>query len=411
MQVLPSNAPSRADLAAALRPPPSPADRARAADLMQRARTQMVLRQPFFASLVLQRPLIESYAIPTAGADARGRIYYNPSWIAGEEVGTVNKAIFLLAHEVMHVALQHCHESVVGDRDPGAANDAQDKVINEILIKEKVGEFIEGGSRHPGAENMMWQDLYIEPPKDDGGGGGGGQKPGPGIGRDVIPCPDGEPSPAEESMLREEMKSEVAAAAAAARKQGKLPANLARLVEELLTVKTPWHTILERFFTGFVLSDYSWKRPNRRFIGNNLYLPSLGREPRMGRVGFIGDTSGSIGPNEINAFNAHFNRIVETCLPEEVVILSVDAKVAGVQRFEPDAFPVRWEPKGGGGTDMRVGWDWFANSGEEYDCIVCLTDGYTPWPDSVPFPSIVLSTTDQVAPEAVGETIRFEVDA
>ena len=49
--------------------------------MVSKAKANLVLQHPFFASLVLQRPLIETFGIPTAGADARGRIYYNPKFM------------------------------------------------------------------------------------------------------------------------------------------------------------------------------------------------------------------------------------------------------------------------------------------------------------------------------------------
>lgn len=387
--------------------PPAPLTKAeldKARKMLTLAKAQLVLKQPFFASLVLQRPLIETEQVPTAGADARGRIYVNPRFLLDKSVGTVERMMFLLGHETLHIAFEHCHKETMGSRDPGACNIAMDKVINELLVAEKCGEFIEGGERHQGAENMKWQDLYVDPPEGDGGGDGPG-----GIGSDLVPCPDGDPQGSEAEEVRAQLKAEVAAAAAAAKRQGKLSANLARLVDEMLYVRTPWHEILERFMVSFVQTDYSWKRPNRRFVGQGVYLPSLDRQPRMGRVGIIGDTSGSIGQREVDVFQAHVNRIIETCLPEEVVLLSVDAHVCNVQRFQPEDFPIKWDPAGGGGTDMREGWLWFEQTGEEYDCIVCLTDCYTPWPESVCAPSIVLSTTGQVAPDHVGETVRFEI--
>lgn len=366
------------------------------------AKSQLVLKHPFFATLVLQRPIVETDRVPTAAADAKGRIYYNPQFIHSK-VDSVDKMMFLLAHETLHIAFLHCMKETAAGRDPGACNIAMDKVINEILITEKVGEFIEGGQRHPGAEKMKWQDLYVEPPE---GGGGGGENGG--IGDDLIECPDGEPTGAEAEQLKTNMKGELAAAERAAKSQGNVSANISRLVQELVYPKTPWHQILERFMQAFVNTDYSWKRPNRRFVGHGIYLPSLDKQPRMGAIGIILDTSGSIGGKEIEVFQGHVNRIIETCVPERVVVLCVDAAVCGVQHFEPDEYPIKIDAKGGGGTDMRQGWDWFA-ANDEVDCIVCLTDGYTPWPDTVDTPSVVLSTTDQEAPAHVGETVKFEV--
>lgn len=362
------------------------------------ALSNLVLKQPFFACLVLQRPLVETYTLTqTAAADAKGRVYINPHFVMSSAVETVEKIMFLLAHETMHIAFLHCLKSTTAGRDQGACNVAMDKVINETLIHEKCGTFVEGGQRHPGAHLKTWEELYQEDDCDSGGG----------IGDDLIDCPDGEPTGDEAKRIEQEIRSEVAAAAQAAKAQGKLSANLSRLVDEIVYVKTPWYDILERFMTGFVASDYSWKRPNRRLVTQGYYLPGLDRVPRMGKVGIIGDTSGSIDQKTVDSFNAHMNRILEECVPEEVIVLSVDSDVCGVQRFLPDEYPIKWEPKGGGGTDMRKGWEWFAEHESELDCVVCLTDGLTPWPDHVAVPSIVL-TTHEPAPESLCESVKFE---
>ena len=364
------------------------------------AKAQLVLREPFYAQLVLNRPLIETYGVPTAGADARGRIYYNPLFIASKSVKEVDKIMFLLAHEALHVSFHHAHKDVVNGRNPRACNIAMDKVINELLIKDNVGSFIEGGCRHPGAENMKWQDLYNE---DDGGGQSTG-----GVGDDLVDCPDGDPSPAESEQLKQQSQVELAQAAQAAKMQGKLSANIERLVDGLLYVPTPWYTILERFMQAFVSSDYSWKRPNRRFVGQGLYLPGLDKIPSMGEVVIGVDTSGSIGQRELAVFSAHVSRIIEQCIPEKVHVVYCDSEVAHTEEFTADQYPITLQPHGGGGTNMIRVWEWQEEHAPDAQCLVLLTDGYTPWPDAVTTPSVVLSTTDQAAPEGVAETVFFD---
>lgn len=388
------------------------------------ALSALVLKQPFFAYLAFQYPTnVTEDKTPTAGADAKGRVYINPRFARDLSVQQME---FLLCHEVMHIAFLHCLKETMGSRDPRACNIAMDKVINETLIQEKVGTFIEGGQRHPGAHLMAWEDLYEEPECDDGsddgdndGEGGADGQPGPrgkggkpkpevgGIGDDILPCDDGEPTGEDMQRIKDTTRGHIAAAARAAKMRGNMPAGLARLIDEILYVKTPWHVIFERFMQSFVKDDYSWRKPNRRHAHSGLYLPSTNRVPRMGRMGIINDTSGSIGPRELNIAMAHINRVIETCMPEEVIVLHVDAVAHNHERFEPDDYPVTIKPQGGGGTDLRKGWEWFEQHEPDLDCILCITDCYTPWPEAVAIPSIVLSTTDKVAPPHVGETVRF----
>lgn len=67
---------------------------------------------------------------------------------------------FLLAHEVMHIVFAHIARR--GDRDPVIYNIACDAVINETLIVEGVGEFIEGGIRMLGAQYRTSESIYDE---------------------------------------------------------------------------------------------------------------------------------------------------------------------------------------------------------------------------------------------------------
>jgi predicted metal-dependent peptidase len=157
---------------------------------------------------------------------------------------------------------------------------------------------------------------------------------------------------------------------------GKLPAGIERMIDEMLDVKTPWHEILERFMSGLIKDGYSWKRPNRKFISQGLYLPGYDYIPRMGPMVIGVDTSGSIGQPELNEFNAHINRILDTCGPEKVYVVYCDAQVNHVDEYEPDDFPVKLTPHGGGGTSFAPVMEWVDQCEEDVECLVYLTDGY-----------------------------------
>ena len=126
--------------------------------------------------------------------------------------------------------------------------------------------------------------------------------------------------------LESEAKISAIQSAKAAKSVGKLPSSLERLVDELVNVSTPWHQILERFMQAKVKNDISWRRPNRRFIGRNIYLPGADYTPTMGTVVIGVDTSGSIGNDELAMFGGHINRILETCTPERVVVVFCHAR-------------------------------------------------------------------------------------
>lgn len=93
-----------------------------------KARTQLLLDEPFFGTLVMRLPLVEDRSCKTMWVDGT-RIGYNPKFVAkctNEEL----KGVF--CHEVLHVTNGHCWRR--GDRDPKDWNEACDYVINPIVV-------------------------------------------------------------------------------------------------------------------------------------------------------------------------------------------------------------------------------------------------------------------------------------
>lgn len=366
---------------------------------VDKARALLILDHPFFGTTVSKRPINYTYNVPTAAMSAQGQIYVNPSFA---NALTVKQMMFLLAHEAMHYMLGHALRRQ--HRDPKAWNIAADKVINDTLIDARVGEFIDGGITVDGARNNCAEELYDE--NDDGDGQGPG-----GIGCDVGNPTDENGNALDEneiSTLRAQAEIDAIQAAKVAKQVGKLPASIERMVDEMLEVKTPWHEILERYMQAKEKDGYSWNRPNRRFVGAGTYLPGTDYVPRMGEVVIGVDTSGSIGQLELNEFNAHINRILESCRPEKVHVVYCDADVQHVDEYEPDDFPVKLTAHGGGGTSFKPVFDWVINQGIDPEAIVYLTDGYGDQHhiEQTAFDTVWLTTHNEEFPW--GLVVKFE---
>jgi len=332
-----------------------------------KAKSLLILDHPFFGTACSKRPIIYTHDIPTAAMSGTGQMYMNPDWCAPL---TVRQLMFLLAHEALHYML--CHALRLGTRDPKAWNIAADKVINDTLIDAKVGDFIDGGVTLNGARDMATEELYDE--NDDGDGQGPG-----GIGNDVGSPVDDDGNALDDSQigqLEAQAKIDAIQSAKAAKAVGKLPGSLERLVEQLVNVTTPWHDILERFMQSKIKDGYSWNRPNRRFIARNIYIPGTDYTPSMGPLVIAVDTSGSLQASDIDVFNGHINRILETCNPEVVHVLYCDAHVHGVDEYTPDDFPVHIQAKGGGGTSFKPVFEYIDDNNIDPECVVYLTDGY-----------------------------------
>ena len=97
---------------------------------MAKARTALILDHPFFGVLSLKLELIETHEVKTAATDGK-RLIYNPDYIAKL---SDKQRQGLVAHEVMHCALQHMVRRQY--RDPKRFNKACDYAINGNLVKQ-----------------------------------------------------------------------------------------------------------------------------------------------------------------------------------------------------------------------------------------------------------------------------------
>lgn len=95
---------------------------------MQKARTTLLLDHPFFGTLLFRLGARLCNSIKTMATNGVS-LFFNPDF-----VDTLNAAELagVLAHEVMHPALQH--HTRRGDRDPQRWNMACDYAINPMLL-------------------------------------------------------------------------------------------------------------------------------------------------------------------------------------------------------------------------------------------------------------------------------------
>ena len=97
-------------------------------------------------------------------------------------------------------------------------------------------------------------------------------------------------------------------------------------------------------------------------------------------IAVVVDTSGSMGQHELDRALTEINAIIATVVPgDSVRVLSVDTDVHTDQHIH-NSNQIRLE--GAGGTNMGTG---IATAAEtKPDAIVVITDGWTPWPSTIP---------------------------
>ena len=114
---------------------------------------KMLVKYPFFGSVVASVGYKENKDIPTAGTDGE-TIYYNPEYL---ESISVEEQTFVFAHEVCHIAFNHILRSE--GKDPELWNIATDGVINQFLKRDGL-KMAKGGVDMAEAINYDAEQLY-----------------------------------------------------------------------------------------------------------------------------------------------------------------------------------------------------------------------------------------------------------
>lgn len=409
---------------------------------LTRARTQLLLNQPFFGTLCLRLKLVAG-ELPTMATDGR-RIVYNPAFV--DEL-TPAELEAVLAHEVLHCALgHHCRR---GARDPRVWNEAADLAINPILIGNgftlPAGALLDDTFNNLSAEEiyarlMQWSREESSPapqakqpgtaigqgsqeqqspesgntaqtpstPTRDAVGNDVRQRsPGSGGFGEVWDATDEQGTPASEAEnSRQQHEWNIAAdqALCSSKSCGCEPANVARPLHENRRSKQDWRALLREFVSTTSPCDYRWTPPNRRYIASGLYLPSVERAG-VGAIVVAVDTSGSIGEEELEQFAGEITAISDEAKPENIHIVYCDAAVQSIQQFGPSE-PIDLEPRGGGGTDFRPVFEWVEANQIAPACLIYLTDlCCRSYPQVPEYPVLWVTDSRRTAP--FGEIIQI----
>jgi predicted metal-dependent peptidase len=381
--------------------------------LMIKARTALVLSQPFFGTLALRLKLIEDATIDIAQVDGRV-LRYNPDFVRGL---THAQRVGLVAHEVMHCAAGHPMR--LGARDHHAFNEAADYAINPLIIAAGL-ELPEGALIDPAFDNLSAEEIYARRPRPPKGGGGDDddddQKPGDnvgGCGSFTRPSdakdPDKPASQADAQQLEREWQGATMQAAAIAKRAGELPGSVEELIEALKAPRVDWREALKRFVTTQARQDYSWTPPNRRYIASGLYLPSL-RSEKIEALVFAIDTSISMDTEAFQQAMAELNAIASDVEPDVVHVIECDTEVHDANVFEPTDYPISAVTlKGRGGTRFAPVFEHVEAHQLRPDALIYFTD--LECSDFGPDPGYpVLWAATQAGTAPFGEIIRVIAD-
>lgn len=382
-------------------------------------REAVILDHGEFSPLILSRELEERDLPPYASAATDGKtIWYNPDFVDGADDKNVAGA---LLHESLHIGLCHTIEGriadIIGPVPPnmliGAPPQNQeeeeylekmnllrvagDYVVNPIL--KAAGFDVTGRLYDVKFEGMSLEEVYNQLLQNNPRKKAKGKKH---EGCVLVMSPG----------TGQETEEQVKAAKQAfedflvlARMRGTLPGSMLEALGSILAPKIPWEEMLRNLVQVVCgRDDYTWKRPSRRGLVVDLYLPS-GIDQSIQCIGFGSDTSQSMPDKDCAKAVQAVVSAGEAVKIRKFVWAEGDAAVQRVLEFE-GMFEPPTDVKGRGGTDFRP----IIEELLKHDpaCIIYFTDLEGIFPEHQPTVPMIWVTVGENGQAPWGEVVRIE---
>lgn len=396
------------------------------------ARVGLLLRHPFFGNMATRlRILAADDWLPTAAVDGRN-LYYNTQFFNAMN----NKEIeFVIAHEILHMVYDHLERR--GDRNPLLYNIAADYKVNNLLVKDRIGEkpkivdCYQDFKYEDYTSEEIYDELFEQAEKNgqelieqlgemldehldssdesDGSSDNGEEKD---INGNGVSKSRPKYSKDEIKKIKDEIKENVLSSAQAAG-AGNVPAGVARMIKDLTEPKMNWREILQTQIQSIIKSDFTMSRPSRKGWHTGAVLPGMQFDETIDICIGI-DMSGSIGCAQAKDFLGEVKGIMDQYKDYNIKIWCFDTNVYNEANFSSDGGEdlTEYEILGGGGTDFMANWTYMKENDIQPKKFVMFTDGYAwdSWgdPDYCDTVFLIHSHHDKNIQAPFGTTVRYD---
>lgn len=393
------------------------------------SRMRILCNNGFYGLLLMHMEFAIDTGCETACTDGR-KIYFGPSFLNNLDDDELD---FIMMHEIMHCALQHCTRG--NDLDHDAFNIACDIVVNSNILESNKGNLNSitlktyGESMHiapDGIEGRFYtaEEVYAMLPvkgKKKGASGMGCSRAGSAKSSGGNCSNEGQSGNGdwddhskwgasdEDETLQDEWSKNLLDACEAmeirdpSNSRGLIPICADRIIKELRKPQTDWRTILNDFVQEEI-TDYSFTPPDRRFDESPFFLPDYNEKDDIVKdILFMIDTSGSMSDEEITAAYSEIKGAIDQFNGHLKGWLGFfDAKVVEPKPFSNEEEFRIIKPQGGGGTRFDIIFDYVKKHMDTLPAsIIIMTDGYADFPKekvAMDIPVLWLLVTDNVNP-------------
>lgn len=388
------------------------------------SRMRILCNNGFYGLLLMHMNFAIDTGCETACTDGR-KIYFGPSFLNNLDDDELD---FIMMHEVMHCALQHCIRGK--DYDQEAFNIACDIVVNSNILESNKGNIKSitlkkyGESMHvapDGEEGRFYtaEEVYAMLPVKGKKKGASGMMGSGGNGSGNWDDHSKWGTADEDQYLQDEWSKNLLDASEAieirdpSNKRGLIPLCADRIIKELRKPQTDWRTILNDFVQEEI-TDYSFTPPDRRFDESPFFLPDYNeKDETVKDILFMIDTSGSMSDEAITAVYSEIKGAIDQFNGHLQGWLGFfDAEVVEPKPFSSEEEFRIIRPKGGGGTRFDIIFKYVEKHMDTLPAsIIIMTDGYCNFPkekEAMKIPVLWLLVTDDVEPPW-GKVARIKV--
>ena len=359
------------------------------------ARVGLLLRHPFFGNMATRMRVqnCDDWC-PTAATDGRN-LYYNTQFF---NMLTNKQIEFVIAHEILHCVFDHIIRRE--DRNPRIFNIACDYKVNNLLVRDKIGERVDqiqifqDFKYDDWTSEEIYDDIYNKYDEEelqalgelldehidwekDGDKEGEGKNPGKGGGKEKDKKSK-RPSYSKEELkkIRDEIKESMITSAQSAG-AGNTPGEIARMIKELTEPKMNWRELLRQQIQSTIKSDFTFSRPSRKGWHTGAILPGMNFMDTIDICIGI-DMSGSIGDIQAQDFLGEVKGIMDEYKDYKIKLWCFDTKVYNEEDFSADGGQdlTDYEILGGGGTDFDANWIYMKENDIVPKKFIMFTDGY-----------------------------------
>ena len=363
---------------------------------VSRGSTRLVIKFPFYGSVCLGVRVKPDASVSTMATDGKS-ILWSPDWV---DTIDQEETVGVMAHEVLHIILKHPLRR--GSRDPLLWNIATDFAINQILVDAGF-KLPEGALIDPQYKGLTAEAIYDRLPED------AKEKHGNAVIGEVKDAKkdDGsDMSQAEVKQMEADIDAKIMMAATGAKAVGKMPAFAKDLIEEMERSQVDWRNVMRRFVGGDQPDDYSFRRLHKKMYHMNGMISPTIEKIGAGDVVIGIDTSLSVCKRELSFFLGEINAISEDLKPRSITVITCDASVQTVTRYEQGEEIQMIEIGGRGGTLVKPVFDYIEEHQLPVDNMVYLSDlEIFDYPENPPhYPTLWVSSSMRSDPAPWGET-------